>query len=1132
VTAAHAYADNGFYTVTFTVEDDDGGVGSDTTTVTVENAAPVVDAGPNRTTTEGVAVSITSTFTDAGVNDTHTATIDWGDGTAADTIDPAVSPLTGSHTYVDNGDYTVTVTVTDNDGGVGSDTLMVTVNNAAPVVDAGADQTADEGDADNPVAISATFTDLGANDTHTATIDWGDGTAADAVDPATSPVTGSHVYADNGDYTVTVTVTDNDGDSGSDTLVVTVSNVDPVVVEVTADDTEFDEGDATPVNLTATFTDQGADDTHTASIDWDDGTVEAGTVTDGTVTGSHVYEDNGDYTVTVTVTDDDGGAGDGTLAVTVNNLAPVVEAGDDQTADEGDTGNPVAVSATFTDPGTLDTHTATIDWGDGTAVDTVDPATSPVAGSHVYADNGDYTVTVTVTDDDGDSGSDTLTVTVNNVAPTVEAGDDQIANADIAVAISATFTDPGDDTYVATIDWGDGTVDTVDPATSPVDGTHVYTAEGLHTVTVTVTDDDGGEGQDTLEIDVYRNVPEAVAEANPTEVAPGQTVAFSHDDSFHHGYQRSIVRYQWDFENDGAIDFDTTDRFATPTHAYPIIVGTLSRVETARLVVIDDNDPAKTDEDTVDITVTFPNAAPIANANGPYVTDLGLGITVDGSGSSDPDAGDGDSIVSYAWDIDGDGTFGDVTGISVALSASELAGFGLDAAGTYTICLKVEDRYGATGTDDATVTLEVPTAVSASYNLLTTTLTIEFDKDVVASQTCYDGIGGEFNDSGNWDTQLANAMGLYAEQVEPKVVSIDINQAIAVVKSLAVAYLGDHMKVDLLLAAGAFTGIHGGKTLDQDLILDMVPGCGDVTGNGAVSSFDAVCILRSTVYGVESEIPIYGPSLNVDALVKSLGYPCNLMMQTADVSLNDEIEAYDAALTLRLAVGLPRFPTAPALSSPKVCRLNVNDYDAHRLEVSIDLNDVRDVYSADIVMTYDPSKLTVADVSKTSAVSEWLSADGAKSGKLRISLAGASEPVSNGSLVTVTFDGDGVQDAIKQLDITEFKLNGGTLKANVENLPKAFALLQNYPNPFNPETWIPYELSKPADVTISIFNVNGQMVRHLELGNRMPGHYVDTSKAAYWDGKNESGEMVSSGIYFYQLRAGHDAAVRKMIIVK
>jgi hypothetical protein len=299
-------------------------------------------------------------------------------------------------------------------------------------------------------------------------------------------------------------------------------------------------------------------------------------------------------------------------------------------------------------------------------------------------------------------------------------------------------------------------------------------------------------------------------------------------------------------------------------------VGTLSRVETARLLVIDDNVPAKTDEDTVDITVTFPNAAPVANANGPYVTDLGLGTTLDGSGSSDPDAGTGDSIVSYAWDLDNDGVFDDATGVNVPLTAAQLAGFGMDAAGTYPIALKVEDEYGATGTDSTTVTLEVPSVVSASYDVLNTTLTVEFDKPVVASLTCYDGIGAEFNDSGNWDTQLSNAMGLYAQQVAPNIVSIDINQAIAVVKSLAVAFLGDHMKVDLLLAYGAFTGIHGGKTLEHNSVLEMIPGVGDVSGDGGVSSLDAVCILRSTVYGPESEIPIYYPALEVDALVKSL----------------------------------------------------------------------------------------------------------------------------------------------------------------------------------------------------------------------------------------------------------------------
>jgi hypothetical protein len=123
-----------------------------------------------------------------------------------------------------------------------------------------------------------------------------------------------------------------------------------------------------------------------------------------------------------------------------------------------------------------------------------------------------------------------------------------------------------------------------------------------------------------------------------------------------------------------------------------------------------------------------------------------------------------------------------------------------------------------------------------------------------------------------------------------------------------------------------------------------------------------------------------------------------------------------------------------------------------------------------------------------------------------------------------------LSDVIRKLDITEFRLNG--VKAAIDNLPKAFALMQNYPNPFNPETWIPYRLSEPADVTITIYNLAGQMVRRLELGNRMPGHYVDTSRAAYWDGRNEVGEEVSSGIYFYQLRAGRDASVGKMIVVR
>ena len=93
-------------------------------------------------------------------------------------------------------------------------------------------------------------------------------------------------------------------------------------------------------------------------------------------------------------------------------------------------------------------------------------------------------------------------------------------------------------------------------------------------------------------------------------------------------------------------------------------------------------------------------------------------------------------------------------------------------------------------------------------------------------------------------------------------------------------------------------------------------------------------------------------------------------------------------------------------------------------------------------------------------------------------------------------------------------------------------LLQNYPNPFNPETWIPYQLSEPAEVVIRIYNVTGQLVRTLDLGLLGPGFYLGHSKAAYWNGLNSAGEDVASGIYFYQLRAGDFSSTRRMLIVK
>ena len=109
---------------------------------------------------------------------------------------------------------------------------------------------------------------------------------------------------------------------------------------------------------------------------------------------------------------------------------------------------------------------------------------------------------------------------------------------------------------------------------------------------------------------------------------------------------------------------------------------------------------------------------------------------------------------------------------------------------------------------------------------------------------------------------------------------------------------------------------------------------------------------------------------------------------------------------------------------------------------------------------------------------------------------------------------------------------------NLQNLlasliiPQETVLLANYPNPFNPETWIPYQLAVPAEVALTIYDMNGGTVRRLEVGHQAVGMYQSRGRAVYWDGRNGRGESVASGLYFYTLKAGEFTATRKMLVQK
>ncbi len=125
-----------------------------------------------------------------------------------------------------------------------------------------------------------------------------------------------------------------------------------------------------------------------------------------------------------------------------------------------------------------------------------------------------------------------------------------------------------------------------------------------------------------------------------------------------------------------------------------------------------------------------------------------------------------------------------------------------------------------------------------------------------------------------------------------------------------------------------------------------------------------------------------------------------------------------------------------------------------------------------------------------------------------------------------------VYNGIDDFGTPPFAIDPFGLRVTSLGKVKRTALYQNFPNPFNPETWLPYRLAADATVSLRIYNVKGQLIRELPLGPKKAGYYLTRETAAYWDGSNEIGESVSTGVYFYQLEAGMLSDVRRMVLAK
>jgi PKD repeat protein len=381
-------------------------------TITINNPRPTLTSlSPTEVTEDGPAFTLTLT----GTGFVPSSVVEWG-GSPRTTTFVSATQLTATILASDittPGEVMVAVS-NSAPGGGRSNALPFTIEpaNRPPVANAGPDRTVPEG---TPFTLDAS----GSTDPDGDPLDYrwelvgGGCEALPRVALAADPLA-SYVATDNTTCTFRLTVLDGKGGTATDDVTVTVDNAAPKVDAPKIVPAPSDEGGA--VTASAIFSDPGASDgPFTCTVDYGDGLgTVAGTISGNTCTGpAHTYADNGSYTVTIAVTDKDGGTGSAPTSQTLKNVAPSVGAITAQLAPV-QVKTAITASANFADPGTLDTHTAVWDWGDeSTSSGAVTHTTGAggdgsVSGTHTYTAAGVYTITLTVTDKDSGSGTATF----------------------------------------------------------------------------------------------------------------------------------------------------------------------------------------------------------------------------------------------------------------------------------------------------------------------------------------------------------------------------------------------------------------------------------------------------------------------------------------------------------------------------------------------------------------------------------------------------------------------------------------------------------------------------------------------------------------------------------------------------
>lgn len=564
------------YSIVVTATDDDGGIGTASSSVIVDNTDPQISSlFLTSSVNEGSSVFLEFWIYDQGFQDELTVAIDWGDGVIETFANVEQGYGQFSHVYRDDGPsgsashlYTVIISLTDDDGGLAAVTAFTTVNNVDPVFDEVVVPLGPINEGQEYV-ITGSFDDVGLDDTHSLSVDWGDGTTSVfgdgsiTIDQTARTFTATHVYTLENRYFPVLTLTDDDGGQAfSGDFFIDVLNVAPDLADLAVSSSEIVEGDF--ITLTGRVVDPG-DGWFLIVIEWGDGSTT--TLGDDGPTAiasntanapppdffdfqtrrfsaSHYYIDDDptgtpfDVTlITVTVYDSSENYSEAVVPITVFNADPIVtlEPASPNVVREND--GFVTITGRITDAGIADEHVVIIDWRDGSVTRSDDRNSGftfnedgTFTAYHYYVDDNPtgtpediYSILVTVVDDDGGVGTATTDVLVQNVAPElyyVSVDRSVVDENSQPVTVSGFVFDQGfEDELTIVIDWGDGTFSSSADGSVSIDvegyftATHIYvddtpsgTPSDVFTIIVTATDDDGGQAVDDSQTVTVRNV--------------------------------------------------------------------------------------------------------------------------------------------------------------------------------------------------------------------------------------------------------------------------------------------------------------------------------------------------------------------------------------------------------------------------------------------------------------------------------------------------------------------------------------------------------------------------------------------------------------------------------------------------